>query len=348
MSVPRSGAEVGDRKAGRMDLFTHMLIGYLIGWLGAFTVTGYNEYLLLIPVVMAMLPDFDVVLYIVPRSVRRRFRGIKHRGISHTVVFLAACALVVAYIFQVLVGTGLLTGFVLALLGGLSHILLDALTSFPFPYLGPFSWKERSLDLDGAVTWYMVPFSLFSIVTMWSMRAYSVPFSLYTVLVTLVFSIIAAHYIARLAVKLYVERRLFHGRGARMNPTFSLLSFYVALPSRVRNATVVEYFHTSLLKSGAGGSRRYFELERTAESDFGPPKDIYEAVLASSKALAPNGINDLSSMAATQLPSNDGEWSIFWFDWNGWSPVGPTPGIAVTVSQDGALSVQPTTQRIRW
>ena len=31
-----------------MDLFTHMLVGYLIGWLSAFTVTGYSEYLLLI------------------------------------------------------------------------------------------------------------------------------------------------------------------------------------------------------------------------------------------------------------------------------------------------------------
>jgi len=331
-----------------MDLFTHMLIGYLIGWLAAFTVTGYNEYLLLIPVVMAMLPDFDIVLYIVPRSVRQRFRGIKHRGISHTVIFMAACAFVVAYIFQVTVGTGLLVGFVLALLGGLSHILLDALTSFAFPYLGPFSWKDRSLGLDGAVTWYMVPFSLFSILTMWSMRSYAVPFSVFTVFVTFVFSVIGAHYIARLAVKLYVERVRYRGRGARLDPTFSLLSFYVALGNRVRDATVVEYFHASLLGSRAGGSRRYFELARPTETDFGPPRDIYEAVLASSRALPPNGIKDLSSMAATQLPSMEGEWSLFWFDWNGWSPVGPTPGIVVTVSPGSDLSVQPASQRIRW
>ncbi len=57
-----SAASVGDRRDGGMDLFTHMLIGYLIGWLSAFTVAGYNEYLILIPVVMAMLPAVAVYL----------------------------------------------------------------------------------------------------------------------------------------------------------------------------------------------------------------------------------------------------------------------------------------------
>ena len=331
-----------------MDLFTHMLIGYLIGWLAAFTATGYNEYLLLVPVVMAMIPDFDFVLYVVPRSVRRRFRGIKHRGISHTLVFLGICALVVACLFNVLARTPLLASVVLALLGGLSHVLLDGLTSFAFPYLGPFSWRERSLDLDGAVTWYMVPFSLFSIATMWSMRAYAVPFSTYTVFVTFVFSVIGLHYLARLSVKLYVERVLYKGRGAKVNPTFTLLSFYVVLRNQVGGATVAEYFHTSILKPGAGGSRKYYEVDRGPEAESGRPKDVYEAVLASSRALAQNGISDLSTMAAMPLPSKGGEWSLFWFDWNGWSPVAPTPGLAVAVSGDGALSAQPSSQRIRW
>lgn len=325
-----------------------MLVGYLVGWLGAFTFTGYNEYLLLLPVVMAMLPDFDVVLYAVPRGLRRRFRGIRHRGISHTLVFLAAAALVAAYIFHVVAGTPLLAGFVLALLGGLSHVLLDAMTSFAFPYLGPFSWRERSLDLDGAVTWYMVPFSLFSILTMWGMRAYAVPFPTYTLFVTFVFSAIGLHYLARLAVKLYVERALYKGRGARVNPTFTLLSFYVVLRNRVGDATVVEYAHTSLLRRGGAPARRYFELERPAVSDAGPPGNIQEAVLSSSRALARNGITDLSSMAATPLPSKEGEWSLFWFDWNAWRPVGPTPGVAVTVAPGSALSAEPASHRISW
>jgi membrane-bound metal-dependent hydrolase YbcI (DUF457 family) len=331
-----------------MDLFTHMLIGYLVGWLAAFTATGYNEYLLLLPVVMAMLPDFDVVLYVVPRNVRRRFRGFKHRGISHTIVFLVASAAVVSFVFNRMVGTGLAAGFALALLGGLSHVLLDGLTSFAFPYLGPFSWKERSLDLDGAVTWYMAPFSLFSIITMWGMRAYDVPFPTYIMFVTFVFSVIGAHYLARFSVKLYVERVLYKGRGAKVNPTFTLLSFYVVLQKKAGGATVTEYIHTSLLGPGARGPRKYYEVDRVPETLAGRPGDVSEAVLASSRALAQNGMSDLSAMAAMQLPSKEGEWSLFWFDWNNWSPVAPTPGLAVSVSSDGALTVRPSSQRTRW
>ena len=338
-----------DRDGGAgLDLFTHMLIGYLVGWLAAFTATGYNEYLLLIPVVMAMLPDFDFVLYAVPKSVRRRFRGFKHRGISHTVAFLAACALVVALIFNRLAGTGLVAGFVLALLGGLSHILLDGLTSFAFPYLGPFSWKERSLDLDGAVTWYMVPFSLFSIVTMWGMRAYAVPFPTYTLFVTFVFLVIGLHYTARLSVKLYVERVLYKGRNAKVNPTFTLLSFYVVLRNPVRDSIVVEYLHTGILRSRAQKSRRYFELARPAEPDVGVPKDVYEAVLATSRALPADIAPDLSSWAAMELPSREGEWSLFWFDWNGWTPVGRTPGLAVTLAPGRPPEARPASEKISW
>jgi len=331
-----------------MDLFTHMLVGYLIGWLSAFTVTGYSEYLLLLPVVMAMLPDVDFVVYAIPRSIRQRFRGFRHRGISHTLAFLAACALVVAYIFNVLAGTPLLAGFVLALLGGLSHVLLDGLTSFAFPYLGPFSWKERSLDLDGAVTWYMVPFSLFSIVTMWSMRAYAVPFSVYTTFVTFVFSVIGLHYLARLSVKLYVERVLYRGRSARVNPTFTLLSFYVVLRTPIRDAAVVEYLHTSLLRRGTASSRRYYEVARPAGPGTEAPKDIYEAVLAGSAAVGRTGVSDLSTWAAMQLPSREGEWSLFWFDWNNWTPVGRTPGLAVTVAAGRPPAAQAASESIRW
>jgi membrane-bound metal-dependent hydrolase YbcI (DUF457 family) len=350
--APSAGA-VGDQRGGRLDLFTHMLIGYLIGWLAAFTATGYNEYLILLPVVMAMLPDFDFVLYAVPRRVRRRFRGIKHRGISHTVVFLAASALVVAYIFSALVGTPLLAGVALAFLGGISHVLLDGLTSFAFPYLGPFSWRERSLDLDGAVTWYMVPFSLFSIATMWGMRAYAFPFSTYTLFVTFVFSAIAAHYIARLAVKLYVERVVYRGQWARVNPSFRLLSFYVMKKRNVAGVNITEYDFTRLPRTRKQESRTYLELDRLPADGAGidRPRDTYEAVLASSRALVPGGRPNIASPAnlgVKPLPSENGEWKLFWFDWNDWSPIQGTQGTVVTVVPGRAPAAQAASERINW
>jgi len=331
-----------------MDIGTHMLIGYMIAWTAAFMFTGYHEFLILLAVVMTMIPDFDFLLFAIPRGFRRRFRGFKHRGITHTVLFLIGCALVVSYIFSVVYGIDLVDGIIVALIAGLSHAFIDSLTSFAFPNLAPFSWKERSLDLDGAVTWYMVPFSVISLIAMWEMRAYNVPFGTYEVFVASVLAFIAAHYVARLGVKLYVERVLYRGQQAKVNPTFTLLSFYVMIRKRVHDVNIIEYVQTRLPRSRRQPARKYFELDRLDGEGITRPADLYEAVLASSKALVPRGIKDLTSVAAAPQPSNEGEWKIFWFDWNGWNPVRGTEGTLVTIAPDGGLSEERASRRISW
>ena len=333
-----------------MDIGTHMLIGYLIAWTAAFTVTGYHDYLFLLAVVMTMIPDFDIFLFLFPKSFRRRFRGFTHRGITHTIIFLMGCAIVVAYLFHLAYGTDLVIGIGLAFIAGLSHAFIDGLTSFSFPALAPFSWKERSLDLDGAVTWYMVPFSVLSLVAMWGMRAYGVPFGTYRLFVALVFGVILAHYLARLSVKLYVERVLYRGQGARVNPTFTLLSFYVVLRRSVRGTGLAEYIRMKLPRSRMRPEPKYFELDRLGGESIDRPADVYEAVVASSAALGPGGPRGPSAMAAAPLPSNKtaGEWKLFWFDWNDWNPVRGTPGTVVTVSPSGGVVTESGSHRITW
>jgi membrane-bound metal-dependent hydrolase YbcI (DUF457 family) len=334
-----------------MDLFTHMLIGYMLGWTACWTVTGYNEYLLLITVVMAMLPDFDVFLFLIPKSVRRKVRGVKHRGISHTIVFVAAASVIMALIFNQLVRTDLLEGILLAFIGGISHITVDGLTSFAFPYLAPFSWKERSADLDGAVTGYMVLFSLLSVIAMWSMRAYNVPFEYFIILVALVFTGIGIHYMLRLAVKLYTERILYKGQKVKVNPTPMLLKFYVMKPTQLKGVNMVEYIHTKLPVGREQTGRRYFEVDRLVPDGAGikEPRDIYEAVVATSGAVASKGFENISNVAAAPVDSKEGEWKLFWFDWNDWNPVGRgTPGTLVTLRPGGELSVEGETRPIRW
>lgn len=331
-----------------MDIGTHMLIGYMIAWTAAFTFTGYHESLILLAVVMTMIPDFDFLLIAIPRGFRRRFRGFKHRGITHTILFLIGCALVLSYIFSVVYGIDLVDGIIVATIAGLSHAFIDSLTSFAFPNLAPFSWKERSLDLDGAVTWYMVPFSVISLIAMWEMRVYNVPFGTYEAFVASVLAFIVAHYVARLGVKLYVEKVLYRGQRAKVNPTFTLLSFYVMIWKRVRGVNIIEYVQTKLPRSRKQPARRYFELDRLDGEDITRPADLYEVVLASSKALVPRGIKDLSTVAAAPQPSKEGEWKIFWFDWNDWNPVLGTPGTIVTVSPGGWLVAESGTRRISW
>jgi len=331
-----------------MDLGTHMLIGYMIAWTAAFTLTGYHEYLILLTVVMAMIPDFDFFLLAIPKRFRRRFRALGHRGATHSIIFLLGCAIVVSYIFSVVYKIDLVFGIIVASIAGLSHTFIDSLTSFPFPSLAPFSWKDRSLDLDGAVTWYMIPFSIFSLSAMWWMRVYNVPFGTYEIFVGLVLAVLVGHYLARLSVKLYVERVLYRGQWARVNPTFTLLKFYVMVKKDARGRNLIEYILMKLPRSRVQPTRRYFELDRLGGNDIGKPADVYEAAVASSGALASPGKRDVSTMAAAPVPSDEGSWRFFWFDWNDWNPMRGTPGTIVTVSSGGGLVAESGARRISW
>ena len=333
-----------------MDLFTHMLIGYMIAWVCAFTVTGYHDYLFLICSLMTMIPDFDVVLYVVPKRYRERVRGIRHRGVSHTIVFIIVCAAVVALLFTALGKATFLPAFFVAILGGLSHIIIDGMTSFPFPYLAPFSWKDRSLDIDGAVTWYMVPYSVTSILMMWSMRSYGFPFETYRIVVLIVFSGIVLHYLARLTVKMYTERVLHRNEHVKVNPTPRLLSFYLMKYKKVHGVRMIEYEFTRLLRSRTKGERLYFEVERVAKEKevVAQPKDIYAALLASSAALPPQVYPDMSRVAAKPIAAKKGHWRFFWFDWNDWNPMKGTKGQMVTVHPDAKPVVESAIEKIAW
>jgi membrane-bound metal-dependent hydrolase YbcI (DUF457 family) len=302
----------------------------------------------MLAVVMTMIPDFDVFLFAIPRRFRRRFRALGHRGATHSIIFLLGCAIVVSYIFSVVYKIDLASGIILASIAGLSHNFIDSLTSFSFPSLAPFSWKDRSFDIDGAVTWYMIPFSIFSLSAMWWMRVHDVPFSTYEVFVGFVVSVLVAHYLSRLSVKLYVERVLYRGQWAKVNPTFTLLKFYVMVKKEVFGTNLIEYILMKLPRSRAQPERRYFELDRLGGNDIGKPADVYEAAVASSAALASNDIKEASNMAAAPLPSDGGSWKFFWFDWNGWSPMRGTPGTIVTVAPDGRLDTERGSRRISW
>jgi hypothetical protein len=333
-----------------MDLFTHMLIGYMIGWVCAFTVTGYHDFLFLICCLMTMIPDFDMVLYAVPKRIRTRVRGIRHRGVSHTLVFVVVCAAIVAIIFTALGKVTFLPAFFVAILGGLSHVIIDATTSYGFPYLAPFSWKDRSLDLDGAVTWYMVPYSVTTIITMWSMRAYAVPFQTYKIVVGVVFLGIILHYMARLTVKLYTERVLHRKEHVKVNPTPRLLSFYLMKYKKVHGVRMIEYQFTRLLLSKGGDERLYFEVERLAKEEEveAEPKDIYDALLASSAALPSQGYADMSRVAAKPMSLKGDQWKFFWFDWNDWNPMKGTKGQMVTLLPGAKPVVESATEKISW
>lgn len=334
-----------------MDLFTHMLLGYLVGWASAWTFTGYNEHLLLLPVVTSMLPDLDVFLHLIPRRIRGRLRGVRHRGFTHSITFIIAGSFVVAWVFHLVFGTDLILGAVLGPLGGATHILADLLTSFSIPALAPLTWREFSLDIDGAVTWYMIPYSLISIIGMWTMRSSGVHISTFTLALTIIMGGIGLHYALRLGVKAYVERVRY--RGWRIVPTVRPLSFYLTRLQMTNSRLLLrEYVHVRFSPSGKDvHGRKYFEVGNASAPPPGPspPENVYDAVaLTSSHLAATPGWTAMRDAAAMPLTSGEGTWDIFWFDWKDWRPMRETSGLLIRIGADGEISTRPEAHRILW
>jgi membrane-bound metal-dependent hydrolase YbcI (DUF457 family) len=133
-----------------MDPFSHILLAYLV----TFGVFGTNG----LPYVVAGaiaggLPDGDVILF--PLS--RRFPLLRHRGISHSIVGVTIIAavggllmpwLLVAAFGGFFAGGSVFLYFVAMEIGGLTHVLLDAMDHWSVPVFAPFSKQEYHFDAD--------------------------------------------------------------------------------------------------------------------------------------------------------------------------------------------------------
>ena len=150
-----------------MDPFSHILLAYLLG----FGIWGPQGLQFVVASAFAgALPDADVLLY--PLSTR--FPLLRHRGISHSIVGVTVLAGVgmfivprlLAWAFGPSFGTGPLLDFFVALeVGGLSHVLLDAMDHWSVPIFAPFSKEEYHFDADrianfGAMSFTVISYAL--------------------------------------------------------------------------------------------------------------------------------------------------------------------------------------------
>ena len=136
-----------------MDPFSHLLLGYLLG----FGVWGPGGLPYVVAAAIAgALPDLDVALY--PLS--RRFPLLRHRGVSHSILGVTIIAAVGCFVVPPLMawgfgpafGQGSLLEFFVALeIGGLSHVFLDSLDHWSVPIFAPFSPVEYHFDVDRIV-----------------------------------------------------------------------------------------------------------------------------------------------------------------------------------------------------
>jgi membrane-bound metal-dependent hydrolase YbcI (DUF457 family) len=151
-----------------MDPFSHILLGYLLGF-GVWG-TGGLQYVVAAAIAGA-LPDLDVALF--PLS--RRFPLLRHRGISHSIFGVTVIAVVGCFVVPPLMSWGLGSSFgqgsVLAYftaleVGGLSHVFLDSLDHWSVPVFAPFSAVEYHFDVDRIVNVGSMAFTVVAYVTL--------------------------------------------------------------------------------------------------------------------------------------------------------------------------------------
>jgi membrane-bound metal-dependent hydrolase YbcI (DUF457 family) len=164
-----------------MDPFSHLLLGYLLGF-GIWGTAGLQY--VVAAAIAGALPDLDVLFH--PLS--RRFPLLRHRGISHSILGVTVIAAVGCLVVPPLMARGLgpsfgqgspLMFFVALEVGGLSHVFLDSLDHWSVPIFAPFSPTEYHFDVDRIMNIGSMAFTVIAYALMFYERG-RVPLELWT------------------------------------------------------------------------------------------------------------------------------------------------------------------------
>lgn len=157
-----------------MDLFTHVLIAYLLSY-GLWGTNGVQY--IAAGALAGGLPDADALLF----PLARRFPLLRHHGITHSIfgvsVIAVAGTFLVPPLFASVVGPSFAAGspllyFLAMEVGGLSHVFLDGFTHFSVPPFAPFSEWEFHLDADRAINLGTLAFTAVSFVVLGEERGH--------------------------------------------------------------------------------------------------------------------------------------------------------------------------------
>ncbi len=322
-----------------MDLFTHVLLAYLI----SYAIWGPNHLQYVAAGALAGgLPDADILLF----PLARRLPALRHRGIVHSILGISVIAVAGAFLVPRLLaavvsptfaaGSALLY-FLAMEIGSLSHLALDGYTNYPVRPLAPFSQKELHLDADRAVNLSTLVLTAFSFgLVVYERGRVPVPVWEATVWALL------AGYVGYLALRGGARWRA--GRAARQEgfsgvaPTDNPAVFLLVeerrsdLGVRLRNA---EYH----LFRGVRATGRTLEFP-WSPGVSGPVATEGEALCASYRAaLRQRRMLEMSYHSAVVRPEPGG-WQILWYSLE-FTMLGRAAAVVSTVDrQSGAVTTR--------
>ncbi len=183
-----------------MDLFTHVLVAYLV----TFGIVGFKPGYLAAGALAGGLPDADALFF----PLARRFPVLRHHGITHSVFGVSVVAGAGALLAPLLAPGSPLVYLLVMEVGGLCHIAQDGFTHFSVPPLLPFSDRRLELDADRAINFVTMGVSIVSFYILLGVERDRLPFAIYLTTVYVLMAFFAAYFAIRLAGRLAIGRKL--------------------------------------------------------------------------------------------------------------------------------------------
>jgi len=296
-----------------MDPFSHFLLGYLLG----FGIWGPNGLQYVVAAAVAGgLPDADVALF----PLARRFPLLRHRGISHSIVGVTILAgagtLVVPWALGLVFGAAFAAGvpwayFVSLEVGGLSHVLLDAMDHWTVPIFAPFSGREFGFDADRIANFGAMSFTVAAYAAMLYERGRA-PLWAWELTTWILLAAVVAFFAIRLGTRWWIEAPRKKGRYTSVVPQVNPFTFLLYAEESVAPGVMEMRFARYDLLRGRflpGGSVQGFADDSVAHR----VSSAAEAIGASyAAALKKSWFLNETNRFAKARPTEHG-FEVFWY-----------------------------------
>lgn len=321
-----------------MDLFTHVLVAYLL----TYGLVGLQPQYLAAGALAGGIPDADALLF----PLARRFPILRHHGITHSLLGVSVVAVVGAFVAPMLLPGSPFVYFAVMEVGGLAHILQDGFTQFSVPPLLPFSDKRLQLDADRAINFVTLVVSVVAFYVLLGVERNHVALAVYVATIWFLVAFFVAYFAIRLAGRAAIGRhRVLLGERAQPVPTtnpFSWLLLSEHLSDGRMRTTWARYF------LGRGITDGPFTVEGPMEpaAHVGVPSTATEA-LEWSYPLARKASRVLETTYhfGEAFQEAAGTWVAVWYSLE-FTMFGRSPGVRVRFpTQGGAAEVHSTFYR---
>jgi membrane-bound metal-dependent hydrolase YbcI (DUF457 family) len=317
-----------------VDLFTHVLVAYLI----AYGIAGYAPGYLVAGALAGGLPDGDVLFF----PLAKRFPMLRHHGITHSIFGVTVVAVVGAVVAPHLAPGNPWIYFAVMEAAGLAHIFLDGLTHFSVPPFLPFSEMKLELDADRAINFVTLVVSVSAFYLLLAVERNHVAFQIYLWTLWGLTAFFLVYFGLRLTARLRIGQILKQRpEFAVPIPTGSPFDWLLLKEDRAggrERTTYAEY------KFGRGIVAGPWTLDVPMEPSGtrGPVTTAEEALGRSfSVAKQTSSLFDMTYHFGEARPSSAGGWDVFWYSLE-FAVFGRAAGVRVHLTPDGAMQAKPS------